>query len=51
MHLVQVKWIIPQYGINNALLIDNTGKWRDAEGLNQHLKCAGIARVVLTCTK
>ncbi|EPF80278.1 glyceraldehyde-3-phosphate dehydrogenase [Acinetobacter gyllenbergii] len=36
------------YGIDNALLIDNTGKWRDAEGLSQHLKCAGIARVVLT---
>ena len=37
-----------QYGIENALLVDNTGKWRDAEGLGQHLKCAGIARVVLT---
>ncbi|MCH7335976.1 glyceraldehyde-3-phosphate dehydrogenase [Acinetobacter sp. NIPH 2699] len=36
------------YGINNALLIDNTGKWRDAEGLSQHLKCPGVARVVLT---
>jgi glyceraldehyde 3-phosphate dehydrogenase len=36
------------YGIDNALLIDNTGKWRDAEGLSQHLKCAGVARVVLT---
>ena len=36
------------YGIENALLIDNTGKWRDAEGLSQHLKCAGIARVALT---
>ena len=36
------------YGIENALLIDNTGKWRDAEGLSQHLKCAGIARVVLS---
>ena len=36
------------YGIENALLIDNTSKWRDAEGLSQHLKCAGIARVVLT---
>ena len=36
------------YGIENALLIDNTGKWRDAEGLSQHLKCPGIARVVLT---
>ncbi|OUY07527.1 glyceraldehyde-3-phosphate dehydrogenase [Acinetobacter populi] len=37
-----------EYGIENALLIDNTGKWRDAEGLSQHLKCPGIARVVLT---
>ena len=37
-----------QYGIKNALLVDNTGKWRDAEGLGQHLKCPGIDRVVLT---
>nr|WP_272888967.1 glyceraldehyde-3-phosphate dehydrogenase [Stutzerimonas stutzeri] len=37
-----------QYGIENALLVDNTGKWRDAEGLSQHLKCPGIDRVVLT---
>ncbi|UNG20095.1 glyceraldehyde-3-phosphate dehydrogenase [Stutzerimonas zhaodongensis] len=37
-----------QYGIENALLVDNTGKWRDAEGLSQHLKCLGVARVVLT---
>ncbi|MHA3081778.1 glyceraldehyde-3-phosphate dehydrogenase [Acinetobacter sp. ANC 5383] len=37
-----------QYGIENALLIDNTGKWRDAEGLAQHLKCPGVARIVLT---
>lgn len=36
------------YGIDNALLIDNTGKWRDAEGLSQHLKCKGIARAILT---
>ncbi|MAB96845.1 MAG: glyceraldehyde-3-phosphate dehydrogenase [Pseudomonadaceae bacterium] len=36
------------YGIENALLVDNTGKWRDAEGLGQHLKCPGIDRVVLT---
>ena len=40
--------IYTQYGINNALLVDNTGKWRDAEGLGQHLKCPGIDRVVLT---
>lgn len=36
------------YGIQDALLIDNTGKWRDAEGLAQHLKCPGVARVILT---
>ncbi|MGP2362014.1 glyceraldehyde-3-phosphate dehydrogenase [Acinetobacter junii] len=36
------------YGIDNALLIDNTGKWRDVDGLSQHLQCAGVARVVLT---
>ena len=37
-----------QYGIESALVIDNTGKWRDSEGLAQHLKCPGAARVVLT---
>ncbi|WLF83144.1 glyceraldehyde-3-phosphate dehydrogenase [Moraxella sp. ZY210820] len=37
-----------QYGIEDALLIDNTGKWRDVDGLNQHLQCAGISRVILT---
>jgi glyceraldehyde 3-phosphate dehydrogenase len=37
-----------QYGIENALLVDNTGVWRDAEGLGQHLQCPGVARVVLT---
>ncbi len=37
-----------QYGINNAILIDNTGKWRDREGLGRHLKAKGIAKVVLT---
>ncbi|WP_461535420.1 glyceraldehyde-3-phosphate dehydrogenase [Spongorhabdus nitratireducens] len=37
-----------QYGINNAIVVDNTGKWRDAEGLSQHLKCPGVSRVVLT---
>ncbi len=36
------------YGINDALVIDNTGKWRDAEGLAQHLQCPGAARVILT---
>ena len=37
-----------QYGIKDALLVDNTGRWRDAEGLSQHLGCPGIERVVLT---
>lgn len=37
-----------QYGINNAIVIDNTGKWRDEEGLGQHLKCPGVSRVILT---
>ncbi|MHA3722495.1 glyceraldehyde-3-phosphate dehydrogenase [Leucobacter sp. HY1910] len=37
-----------QYGIKDAILVDNTGIWRDAEGLSQHLKNQGIARVLLT---
>ena len=37
-----------QYGINNSIVIDNTGKWRDEEGLSQHLKCSGVSRVILT---
>ncbi|MCG2623917.1 glyceraldehyde-3-phosphate dehydrogenase [Arthrobacter sp. I2-34] len=36
------------YGINNALVVDNTGRWRDAEGLSQHLRSKGVARVLLT---
>ncbi|MCD7441036.1 glyceraldehyde-3-phosphate dehydrogenase [Streptomyces lincolnensis] len=35
------------YGIDNAILIDNTGKWRDREGLSEHLR-PGIDKVVLT---
>ncbi len=37
-----------QYGIHNAILIDNTGKWRDREGLGRHMKAPGISKVVLT---
>jgi glyceraldehyde 3-phosphate dehydrogenase len=37
-----------QYGIRNAILIDNTGKWRDRVGLSKHLKAPGIAKVILT---
>ncbi|WP_433591191.1 glyceraldehyde-3-phosphate dehydrogenase [Nocardia sp. CA-145437] len=36
-----------EYGIDNAILIDNTGKWRDRAGLEQHLR-PGISKVVLT---
>ncbi|MET9493718.1 glyceraldehyde-3-phosphate dehydrogenase [Streptomyces sp. NPDC006552] len=35
------------YGIADAILIDNTGKWRDRAGLSQHLR-PGIDKVVLT---
>ncbi|MFE6864921.1 glyceraldehyde-3-phosphate dehydrogenase [Kitasatospora sp. NPDC057692] len=35
------------YGIRDAILIDNTGKWRDREGLSKHLR-PGIEKVVLT---
>ncbi|MBY7961264.1 glyceraldehyde-3-phosphate dehydrogenase [Vibrio fluvialis] len=36
------------YGINNALVVDNTGVWRDSEGLGQHLGSKGAAKVLLT---
>lgn len=37
-----------QYGINNALVVDNTGIWRDSEGLSNHLACPGTSKVLLT---
>ncbi|MCZ6890683.1 MAG: glyceraldehyde-3-phosphate dehydrogenase, partial [Gammaproteobacteria bacterium] len=37
-----------QFGITNAIVIDNTGAWRDEEGLGQHLKSNGVARVIVT---
>lgn len=36
------------YGIENAIIVDNTGRWRDEVGLGLHLKSAGASRVVLT---
>ncbi|WP_277244681.1 glyceraldehyde-3-phosphate dehydrogenase [Micrococcus terreus] len=36
------------YGIDNAIIVDNTGRWRDGEGLGQHLKAKGAAKVLLT---
>ena len=35
------------YGIEDAVLIDNTGRWRDREGLSKHLR-PGVEKVVLT---
>jgi len=37
-----------QYGINNAIVVDNTGAWRDEEGLGQHLQAKGVSKVLLT---
>lgn len=35
------------YGIDDALVIDNTGAWRDKEGLSEHLR-PGVSKVLLT---
>jgi len=37
-----------QYGIKDALVVDNTGRWTDEEGLGLHLKSKGVGRVLLT---
>lgn len=37
-----------QYGINNAIVIDNTGIWKDEAGLGLHLKSKGVSKVLLT---
>jgi glyceraldehyde 3-phosphate dehydrogenase len=37
-----------KYGISNALVIDNTGAFRDQEGLGRHLAAKGVANVLLT---
>ncbi|MEZ4842232.1 MAG: glyceraldehyde-3-phosphate dehydrogenase, partial [Flavobacteriaceae bacterium] len=36
------------YGIHNALVIDNTGAYRDEAGLGRHLKSKGVDKVLLT---
>ncbi len=36
------------HGIHNAIVIDNTGSWRDEAGLSLHLQSPGVARVLLT---
>jgi glyceraldehyde 3-phosphate dehydrogenase len=37
-----------EYGINDAIVVDNTGMWRDRDGLGQHLKAKGASKVLLT---
>ncbi|MEE2902335.1 MAG: glyceraldehyde-3-phosphate dehydrogenase [Myxococcota bacterium] len=37
-----------KYGIKDAVVIDNTGKWRDREGLGLHLKSGCVSKVILT---
>lgn len=36
------------YGIENALLIDSTGVYKDEEALGRHLQARGISKVLLT---
>lgn len=35
-------------GISDAILIDNTGVWKDQSGLGQHLQSQGVGKVLLT---
>lgn len=37
-----------QYGINNALVIDNTGVYTNRETLSKHLSSNGVSKVLLT---
>lgn len=37
-----------KYGINHALVIDNTGAFRDKEALSRHLDSKGVDKVLLT---
>lgn len=37
-----------KFGISDALIIDNTGAYRDKEALNRHLKSKGAEKVLLT---
>ncbi|MGB5229747.1 MAG: glyceraldehyde-3-phosphate dehydrogenase [Eudoraea sp.] len=37
-----------KYGINDALIIDNSGAFRDKKSLERHLKSSGVSKVLLT---
>lgn len=36
------------HDIDNAIVIDNTGKWKDETGLGKHLQSKGVKKVLLT---
>ena len=36
------------YGINDALLIDNTGAFKDKQALSRHLQAKGVSKILLT---
>jgi glyceraldehyde 3-phosphate dehydrogenase len=36
------------HGIDDAIVVDNTGVWRDEEGLSRHLQAKGVSKVILT---
>lgn len=36
------------HGIDNTIVIDNTGKWKDEAGLGKHLQSKGVKKVLLT---
>lgn len=37
-----------EYGIKDALVVDNTGIWKDEAGLGQHTSCPGVSKALLT---
>jgi glyceraldehyde 3-phosphate dehydrogenase len=37
-----------RYGIRDAIVVDNTGRWRDDPSLRRHLEARGTSRVLLT---
>ncbi|MCG8668113.1 MAG: glyceraldehyde-3-phosphate dehydrogenase, partial [Pseudomonadales bacterium] len=37
-----------EYGIDDAIVVDNTGVWRDEAGLDQHVACTGGSQALLT---
>ena len=52
VHMIQAKQPedidYTDYQIDNALVIDNTGAFRDDKALQRHLNCNGIDKVLLT---